>query len=86
MHRGRGRGGVVGARVRLALTLLLALLLLPVCAFWTLLLALWARAGFYNTTPIVKPAVTGSRGGNAALASVLTALANLGLITNSSTA
>ena len=26
---------------------LLALLLLPVCAWWTLLLTLWARAGFY---------------------------------------
>jgi hypothetical protein len=42
--------------------------------------------GFHNTTPIVKPTVTGSRGGNAALASLLTALANYGLIVNSSTA
>jgi hypothetical protein len=39
--------------------------------------------GFYGTTPIAKPAPTGSRGGNAALASLLTALANLGLITDS---
>lgn len=38
---------MVGARFRVILTLLLALLLLPVCAFWTLLLALWARARFY---------------------------------------
>src|SRR5690606_36471049 len=42
--------------------------------------------GFYNTTPQAKPTVTGSRGGNAALASLLTALATLGLITNNSTA
>lgn len=40
--------------------------------------------GFYSTTPIAKPTVTGSRGGNAALQSLLTALANLGLITDSS--
>ena len=45
-----------------------------------------AQLGFFGTTPISKPTVTGSRGGNAALASALTALANLGLITNSSTA
>lgn len=42
--------------------------------------------GFYNTTPAAKPTVTGSRGGNAALASLLTALAGLGLITDSSSA
>lgn len=41
--------------------------------------------GFHNTAPVAKPTVTGSRGGNAALASVLTALANYGLITDSST-
>lgn len=41
--------------------------------------------GFNNTTPIAKPTVTGSRAGNAALASLLTALANYGLITDSST-
>ena len=40
---------------------------------------------FNGATPIAAPDVTGSRGGNAALASVLTALANLGLITDSST-
>lgn len=42
--------------------------------------------GFYGTTPVVKPTVTGSRGGNAALASLLTALAGQGLLTDSSTA
>ena len=41
--------------------------------------------GFYGTASITKPTVTGSRGGNAALASLCTALANLGLITNSTT-
>lgn len=41
--------------------------------------------GFYNANTIAKPTVTGSRGGNAALASLCTALANLGLITNSTT-
>lgn len=41
---------------------------------------------FYGATAISKPTVTGSRGGNAALASLLTALANLGLITDSSSA
>jgi hypothetical protein len=41
--------------------------------------------GFYGTTAISKPTVTGSRGGNAALASLLTTLANLGLLTDSST-
>jgi hypothetical protein len=41
--------------------------------------------GFYGTPPISKPTVTGSRGGNAALASLLTELANLGLITDSTT-
>ena len=41
--------------------------------------------GFFAATPAAKPEVTGSRGGNAALASLLTALATLGLITDSST-
>ena len=42
--------------------------------------------GFYGTAPVAKPTVTGSRGGNAALASLLTALASQGLITDSSSA
>lgn len=44
------------------------------------------NVGFYDTDPQTKPAVTGSRGGNAALASLLTGLAGLGLITDSSVA
>jgi predicted secreted protein len=43
-----------------------------------------STAGFLGATPITRPTVTGSRGGNAALASALTALENLGLITDSS--
>lgn len=42
--------------------------------------------GFFGATPTTKPTITGSRGGNAALASLLTQLAALGLITNSTTA
>ncbi|MEU8723510.1 hypothetical protein [Streptomyces antimycoticus] len=42
--------------------------------------------GFYGATAASKPTVTGSRGGNAALASLLTALATLGLVTDSTTA
>ncbi len=40
--------------------------------------------GFNGTSAIAKPTVTGSRGGNAALQSLLTALAAYGLITDSS--
>lgn len=40
--------------------------------------------GFLGAGAVARQTVTGSRGGNAALASVLTALANLGLITDSS--
>ena len=43
-----------------------------------------ASVGFNNTSPVAKQTVTGSRGGNAALASLLTALSNYGLITDSS--
>lgn len=42
-------------------------------------------SGFNNTAPIAKPTVTGSRAANAALASLLTSLANYGLITDSTT-
>lgn len=42
-----------------------------------------ALAGFFGATPVAKQTVSGSRGGNAALASLLTGLANLGLITDS---
>ena len=40
--------------------------------------------GFNGTAPASKPTVSGSRGSNAALASLLTALANMGLLTDSS--
>ena len=42
--------------------------------------------GFFGAAPGAKPTVAGSRGGNAALASLLSALAGLGLITDSTTA
>lgn len=44
------------------------------------------KVGFFAATAITKPTVTGSRTTGAALASLLTALANLGLITDSSSA
>lgn len=42
--------------------------------------------GFYGTTPASKPTVLGSRDANEALYELLNALANLGLITNSTSA
>lgn len=42
--------------------------------------------GFHGAPPVTRQTVTGSRGGNAALASLLTALATLGLIVDSTTA
>lgn len=45
-----------------------------------------ARLSFYGGAAVAKPTVTGSRGGNAALASLLTALANVGLLVDSTTA
>lgn len=45
-----------------------------------------SQLGFFSAAATAKPTVTGSRGGNAALASLLTALSTLGLITDSSTA
>lgn len=42
--------------------------------------------GFHGSAPTAKQTVTGSRGGNAALASLLTQLAAKGLITDGSTA
>lgn len=43
--------------------------------------------GFYGlATPIAKPTVAGIRSSNAALANLLTALSNLGLITDTTTA
>lgn len=43
------------------------------------------KQGFFGTPPVSKPAVTGSKGGNAALASLMTALSSLGLVTDSTT-
>jgi hypothetical protein len=48
--------------------------------------AVTGRAGFNGATPLAKPAITGSRAGNAALAALLTSLATYGLITDSTTA
>ena len=48
-------------------------------------LALTGRLGINGSTPPAKPTVSGAKGGNAALASLLTALASYGLITDSST-
>jgi hypothetical protein len=45
-----------------------------------------ANTGFNNATPIAKPTITGSRGGNAALANLLTQLASYGLLTDGTTA
>lgn len=42
--------------------------------------------GFYNATPIVQPTVTGAKGSNAALGSLITALKNMGLILDTTTA
>lgn len=45
-----------------------------------------ANLGFFSATAIAKPTVTGSKASGAALASLLTALSSLGLITDSTTA
>jgi hypothetical protein len=45
-----------------------------------------SNIGFFATAPAAKQTVTGSRAGNAALASLLTALATYGIITDSSSA
>ncbi|MFG3510245.1 hypothetical protein ACGF5F_32635 [Streptomyces sp. NPDC047821] len=44
------------------------------------------QLGFHGATPVAKQTVTGSRGGNAALADLLTKLATLGLIADGTTA
>jgi hypothetical protein len=44
------------------------------------------NVGFYGTVPIAKQTITGAKGGNAALASLLTALATYGLITDTTSA
>jgi len=44
-----------------------------------------SKLGFYGTTPVAKPAVSGTKGGNAALGSLLSALSTLGLVTDFTT-
>jgi hypothetical protein len=44
-----------------------------------------SKMGFFNVAPVVKPVVTGSRASGAALQDLLTKLASLGLITDSTT-
>lgn len=41
--------------------------------------------GFFGATPVAKPTVTGSKGGNVALGSLMTALSSLGLVVDSTT-
>lgn len=43
------------------------------------------QLGFHGAAPVVRQDVSGSHGGNAALVSLLTALSNVGLITDSTT-
>lgn len=43
------------------------------------------NVGFYGTTPVAKPTITGAKGGNVALANLLTALASYGLLIDSTT-
>jgi hypothetical protein len=44
-----------------------------------------SKLGFYGSAGVLKPTVTGSRGGNATLTALLAALAQIGLITDGST-
>lgn len=41
--------------------------------------------GFFGAAAVAKPTVTGSKGGNAALGSLMTALSSLGLVTDTTT-
>lgn len=43
------------------------------------------QVAFYGAAPVAKPVVSGAKSGNAAVTSLVTALAQLGLITNSTT-
>lgn len=51
-----------------------------------IIIAYNGNIGFFGSAGSAKPAVAGSRGGNAALASLLTGLAGLGLLTDNTTA
>lgn len=46
---------------------------------------LGANAGFFGTPVTTKPTITGAKGGNVALANLLTGLSGLGLLTDSTT-
>lgn len=46
---------------------------------------LLGTAGFFGAAPVARQTVSGAKGGNAALASLITALANLGIITDNTT-
>jgi hypothetical protein len=48
-------------------------------------LAITTQVGFYGQVPQVKQTITGAKGGNAALTSLLAGLASLGLVTDSTT-
>jgi hypothetical protein len=48
-------------------------------------LILPSRLGFFGATPTTRPTVSGSRGGNAALADLVAKLAALGLIVDGTT-
>lgn len=48
--------------------------------------ASYRALGFYNTAPVTKQTITGSRGGNAAVASIASKLAQIGLFTDGTTA
>jgi hypothetical protein len=45
-----------------------------------------ANIGFYNTAPAAKQTVSGAKGSNAALGSLMTALVTMGLVTDSTSA
>lgn len=52
---------------------------------WAKIATSGGRVGFFGADPALKQTVIGSKGGNAALASLMTALANMGLVTDSTT-
>lgn len=43
------------------------------------------KLGFYGADPIIKPNVSGAKGGNTALASLITALVSLGIVSDTTT-
>lgn len=45
-----------------------------------------SKLGFYGAVPVVKPTVTGAKGSNAALASLIAALVAQGLIIDTTSA